>query len=263
MSGQAVNSTGFNRPPAGVDEALRARILEFYQLEQQGRFRQAEGLVCEESKDIYYDSEKRRWTSVEIMQIQYEEDFSKATATVALGSTVMSFGGSLPVKIPLTSIWRVENGSWCRYMPPPKPGAIRSPFAIPRSDAPVQLPKPSPSPVNPAVAASAPPPIPTDPRSLRSMIRISREEVSLGAAGMAETVEIQNQMPGSVDVILTCPNLPGLTCQLSAPKIETRGTARLTLILESPNDAQPAVGDVMLLIEPLGIRKTIRVRIQP
>lgn len=102
--GQAAGSSGFNRPPAGVDEALRARILEFYRLEQEGRFRQAEGLVCEESRDRYYDMEKRRWTSVELIQTLYEDNFTKARATMALGTTMNTFSGPLPVKAPLTSL---------------------------------------------------------------------------------------------------------------------------------------------------------------
>ncbi len=127
---QQTSSSGFNRPPAGVDEALRERVRQFYELEQQGRFRQAESLVCEDSKDRYYDMEKRRWTSVELIQITYEDNFTRARAALALGTEMATFAGPLAVKAPLTSLWRLEQGAWCRYFPDPQKEGYRTPFGI-------------------------------------------------------------------------------------------------------------------------------------
>ena len=41
-------------PPPEVDQALRARISEFYQDHVDGKFRQAEALVAAETKDSFY-----------------------------------------------------------------------------------------------------------------------------------------------------------------------------------------------------------------
>src|ERR1039458_2187897 len=40
------------KPPADVDAALRARVLEFFDLHVKGEFRKAEALVAEDTKDF-------------------------------------------------------------------------------------------------------------------------------------------------------------------------------------------------------------------
>ncbi len=250
--GQAAGGTGFNRPPAGVDEALRARILEFYKLEQEGRFRQAEGLVCEESRDRYYDMEKRRWTSVDLIQTLYEDNFTKARATMALGTTMNTFSGPLPVKAPLTSLWHLEKGTWCRYIPEPSRDGVASPFGIMRPGPPGDKPQ------SPIVGA---PPVPQDPRQLEELVRLSRSGVTLPAEGGSETVEILNGMPGRIELRMACPELAGLTCELSSNTVARQGKAMLTLKY-SGGQAPPAPVEVRLLVEPLGAWKHVRVQFQ-
>lgn len=253
--GQAAGGTGFNRPPAGVDEALRARVLEFYQLEQEGRFRQAEGLVCEESRDRYYDMEKKRWTSVELIQTLYEEGFQKARATMALGTTMNTLSGPIPVKAPLTSLWHFEKGSWCRYIPEPSRDGIPTPFGVMKpatgkASTPVPL-------------GAGAPPIPADPKQLETMVRLSRTAVALPSSGGTETVEILNGMPGRIELKLTCPNVAGLECRLSSDTVPREGKAVLTLTFSAGAGAPPPEADVHLVLEPLGTRKTVRVAFRP
>lgn len=253
--GQAVGGTGFNRPPAGVDEALRARVLEFYNLEQEGRFRQAEALVCEESRDRYYDMEKKRWTSVELIQTLYEDGFQKARATMALGTTMHTLSGPIPVKAPLTSLWHFEKGAWCRYIPEPSRDGVPSPFGIMKS---------SPgNPGTPAPVGAAAPPIPTDPKQLEAMVRLSRTTVDLPSSGGTETVEILNAMPGRVQLKLACPNIAGLECKLSSDTVPREGKAALTLTFTAGAGAPPQAADVHLVLEPLGTQKTVRVQFRP
>src|SRR5450432_1431595 len=59
----------FNRPPAGVDQALRARITEFYQLHVKGDFRHAEAFVAEDTREFYYSHNKPQYLSFEIGRI--------------------------------------------------------------------------------------------------------------------------------------------------------------------------------------------------
>lgn len=251
-SGQAAGGSGFNRPPAGVDEALRARVLEFYRLEQEGRFRQAEGLVCEESRDRYYDMEKRRWTSVELIQTLYEDNFTKARASMALGTTMNTFSGPLPVKAPLTSLWHLEKGKWCRYIPEPSRDGVASPFGIMRPAAPGGKPQ------TPFAGA---PPVPQDPGQLNAMVRLSKTSVTLPAGGGSESVEIFNGMPGRIELRLACPDVVGLTCELSTDSVARQGKAALVLKY-SGGQAPPAPAEVRLLVEPLGTRKHVRVHFQ-
>src|SRR5215475_5648840 len=75
----------FNRPPADVDEALRARIKLFYQYHVTGdaqAYRKAEALVAEDTKDYFYTHNKPKYISFEISRIDYSDHFTKAKATV-------------------------------------------------------------------------------------------------------------------------------------------------------------------------------------
>lgn len=252
-AGQATGGAGFNRPPAGVDEALREKILEFYKLEQAGRFRQAEGLVCEDSKDRYYDMEKRRWTSVEIIQTQYEEGFTRARATVALGTTLTTLGRPLPVKAPLTSLWNFEKGAWCRYIPEPSKDGIATPFGTMKPASGEN------DPANPFGGGA--PVMPTSPEQVEALVKISRTLVSLPVTGGTEKVEIFNGMPGSVEIKVFCPGIIGLECEAPEAQIPKGGKGELVLkFTPHPDKFRPPVADVRLVAEPIGVTKIVRIQ---
>ncbi len=258
VPGQTVSGSGFNRPPAGVDEALRARVLEFYELEQRGRFRQAEQIVCEESRDRYYDMQKQRWTSVELIQTTYDDDFTRARVSMALGTTMKTMAGPIPVKAPLTSVWHLENGAWCRYIPPHREGGFQRVFGGGKNPASDSNP--------PAGASQASGSLPTPPpvMDLEKLVKISREVVSLSRSGAMEVVEIRNSMPGEVEFSLQCPEIAGLECAASATKIPKDGTATLTLKFQAPqNQPLPAPGVAYVTLEPLGVQKQVRIEFRP
>src|SRR5215472_12205106 len=101
----------FNRPPADVDQALRARIQEFYQLHVKGDFRHAEELVAEDTKDFYYSHNKPKYLSAEISRIEYSDRFTKAKATVLCEQYVMLPGFTdKPIKVPTPSTWKLIDG---------------------------------------------------------------------------------------------------------------------------------------------------------
>ena len=104
-------------PPPGVDEALRARIKEFYQLQVDAKYRQAEALVAEDSKDAYYNSQKPKYLNFEMRDIEYSNDFTHAKATVAC-ETIVNIAGftGTPLKIPMRTYWKLENGEWFWYL---------------------------------------------------------------------------------------------------------------------------------------------------
>src|SRR6187401_2055965 len=94
----------FHKPPAGVDEALRARINEFYRHHVKQQFRQAEALVAEDTKDFFYSHNKPQYLSFEISRIEYSKDFTKAKATIIGEQYIMMPGFTdKPMKIPQPS----------------------------------------------------------------------------------------------------------------------------------------------------------------
>lgn len=255
---QQASSTGFNRPPAGVDEALRERVRQFYDLEQQGRFRQAEALVCEDSKDRYYDMEKRRWTSVELIQITYEENFTRARASLALGTEMATFAGPLAVKAPLTSLWRLENGEWCRYFPDPAKEGYRTPFGIMKPSPPSA--SGSGASANPLAALSQ---MPKSAGEVMALVKLSRTSVSLPASGGAEEVEISNGMPGGLNLRLLPPLIEGFEAALSSDVVPGHGKAVLRLSYR-PKEGKtpPPQTSLKVIAEPLGAEKVIQIYFQ-
>src|SRR5262245_19656348 len=82
----------FNKPPAKVDKALRARISEFYDDHVKGDFRKAEPLVAEDTKNFFYSQNKPKYLSYDISRIEYSDNFTKAKATVLCEQYVMMPG---------------------------------------------------------------------------------------------------------------------------------------------------------------------------
>src|SRR5437868_9333254 len=107
----------FTKAPPAVDEALRARVSQFYQLQSDGKFRQADQMVAEESKDTYFEADKRRCRKFNLVRINYTADFKEASAVVNC-DTDMTFSRSImKVTVPLTTFWKVLDGQWMWYVP--------------------------------------------------------------------------------------------------------------------------------------------------
>src|SRR5215467_6968213 len=125
----------FNRPPADVDEALRARIKEFYQYHVTQEFRKAEKLVAEDTQDFFYDHNKPHYLSFEIRSITYSDDFTKAKAVVICEQFVAMPGFTdKPMQVPTPSTWKVVDGKWYWYVD--KKEFDKTPFGTLKAGAP-------------------------------------------------------------------------------------------------------------------------------
>lgn len=109
----------FAKAPPEVDEALRARIAKFYQAQVDGKARRAEEIVAEDSKDIFYNMAKPKFLGFEIRDITYSDNFTKAKAIVVVEMYLMmpGFEGK-PMKVPGSTLWKIETGQWCWYIDP-------------------------------------------------------------------------------------------------------------------------------------------------
>ena len=65
-----------------MKESLAARVSAFYELFKTGKFRAAEALVTEESRDNYYNITKSRIFGFDIKSMEFAEDFKFARAVV-------------------------------------------------------------------------------------------------------------------------------------------------------------------------------------
>src|SRR5438477_1313222 len=116
------------RPPAAeAEKALRARVDQFYTLQMQKKFRQAEAFVAEDTKDFYYNSHKSDLLGFSVTKIELLDTNTKAKVTVNAKATMMIMGaGRLPLESPAVTLWKIENGAWVWYID--QEAAKQSPF---------------------------------------------------------------------------------------------------------------------------------------
>jgi hypothetical protein len=236
----------FNRAPKSVDEALRARIDEFYQASVKGEFRKAEALVAEDTKDFFYNHNKPRMLSFEIGRIEYSGGYTRAKALVIEEQYVMfpGFAGK-PMKIPTPSYWKIEDGKWCWYVDQAK--LNETPFGV-MKPGPTKAGDTSPS----AVLAS----LPTDAAQLMNMVRADKSEVSL-RSGDSERIVIDNAMKGPVTVSVQG-RLEGIEAAFDRETIPAGEKATLTL--KAADSAKS--GTLTVRAMPLGNAMPIHVTVK-
>lgn len=110
----------FPNAPPEEQEALRARVDEFYSTFQQGQFREAEAFVAEESREVYYNAPKTRIFSYEIRSIEFNPDLTEASVLVAVES--LSPLSAQPLKQPLQSRWIRVDDEWYMHLKAVKAG---------------------------------------------------------------------------------------------------------------------------------------------
>ena len=217
----------FNKPPADVDKALRARIAEFYDFHVKGEFRKAEALVAEDTQDLYYSSSKTKYVSFEIGRIDYSDNFTRAKATVLCEQFIMlpGFLGK-PIKIPMPSTWKLVDGIWYWYV---DPAALRAtPFGT-ANPGPAQ---------GPASATKSIPAIPTTvPDFIYKQVKADKESVAL-KPGESGHVTITNSAPGAMNISLTG-SVPGVEVMLDRTVLNTGEKAVLTV--RAGDDAKSGV----------------------
>ncbi len=237
------------KAPPDVDEALRARIKLFYQAHVDGKFRAADQVVAEDSKDVFFSMEKRRYKRFEILQIQYSDNFTKAKALLTCTTDFQAPMMQAPVQvdIPMTSLWKIENGQWFWYVDNVKPD--RGGPAVP---SPVLNPQAGPPPAVPAM--------PADPSQLLNLVTADKKEVRLDcAAGEPAEVKILNRMPGQVRLELDKGRYSSLDLKLEPETLKSNESATLTIGCrpDQPGTARPS--KVAVHVEPTGSTIVIQV----
>jgi hypothetical protein len=100
-----------------VDAALRSRVQEFYQLQVDKKFRQADEFVATDTKDFYFDSKKPEIQAFKIVGIQYAPDFQSAEVKLTTHTHVPLPGAmDNPMETQLISDWKIDGGKWCWHL---------------------------------------------------------------------------------------------------------------------------------------------------
>src|SRR5258708_7220431 len=118
----------FRQAPPDVDQALRTRVNKFYQSYVDGKPRTAMALVAEDTQDLWFDTDKPKYKSFELLKISYSEDFRNANVTVVIEEALKQRIGEFVSKVPMTTTWRIDDGAWVYYVAKEARGVKDTPF---------------------------------------------------------------------------------------------------------------------------------------
>ncbi len=246
--------------PPEVEQALRARVTQFLQYHVEGNFRKAYDMVAEDTKDQYFGSGKAQLLGFKIDDIKFTDNFTKASVIATMSKTVNVAGTDIPVSMPSTITWKIENNKWVWYAEA-KSAAAWSPAG---------LAFPAQGPVGPVKSSDSAPALPKDfndqtiaaaGRSILQQVGVDKKEITLTAGKASEEkVVFHNGMPGSVQVELTAPEVPGLSVKLESRTVRANGDVPVVFHYEpGARSASPDSINVQLLVEPLNQLFVIRV----
>ncbi len=254
-------------PPPEVDQALRARVTEFFQYHVDGNFRKAFELVAEDTKDYYFATEKIRFKAFKIIDIKYSDDFKQALVNLT-GDREMKMRYDFPVvteTIKMPTTWKIENGKWCWY----------------EHDRPAWITAMGPSdrdklkPQTPAVGSSSAPGSAQDlsPQAMAARANQILQQSSVDKSELTlpldkpstERVVFHNGQQGSIKLALADGAKPaGLAAELDKTDVNANENAVVTIRYQPAADlaagAVPANFTLRLMMEPFSVQFPITVK---
>ena len=243
------------KPPAEVDQALRARVIEFYNLLKNHEYRKAENWIAEDTKDYYYAGVKPEIRSFELLGIEYSDRFTHAKATTRCSEPIV-MAGFPPTEITLNipTLWKLENENWYVYEDPTK---ISNPSGLQtKIQTAVEGAASSVGAAGAVAPAAMPKEIPKDPAFAMGKIRVDKPEIKL-APGTAEPIAITNGSDGPVTLEMGYP-LKGIEAKLDRNELAKGETAILTLAA----GPEPVGGTYYLRVMPTAEALHIQVQVK-
>jgi hypothetical protein len=230
---------------AEAEAALRARVEQFYQLQVDKKFRQAEALVAEESKDDYYNRSKLNIKQFSIQKIEWFDDNSRARVTLKGKIDVrIAQLGDQAFDMPLTTSWKVENGQWVWYID--RELSSQTPFGrIDRSTDAARSP------------ADRPPPVRMDIATLMNQVTLDGTSVILNASNPLQTLTVSNNLSGAINLELTDPRLEGVSIEVERSTLNAGEKSAIRFRRTSETKSS---GVVRIVASPLNKVFEIRVR---
>lgn len=243
----------FSKAPPDVDAALRAKVTEFYNMQMEGKFRAAEKLVCEDSKDAYFDAAKRKYKSFEMIKVSYDAGFQSAIVVSKLESDFFTRQGPMNWVFPWTTHWRIEVGTWCHYFPP-KPTEVQTPFGVSKSAG---------QPKDPSFLGT-PTAMAADPKQVMDQIArqvvLSSTKMKLkGYEASTDGIEIRNGTSGPLEVSFTGHEFPGLKITVDPATIPAGGKGRVKAEYEPKDISAKPTYNFMVMIEPVAYKVPVTI----
>ncbi|MBI1897945.1 MAG: hypothetical protein HYS04_15655 [Acidobacteria bacterium] len=232
----------FEKAPPAIDEALRARVAKFFQAHVDGKFRTADEVVAEDSKDAFFTMDKKRYLAFDIVTIVYSENFTKAKVVTAVEMEWRSPRvGVMRVKPPLTSLWKLETGQWWWYV-------------VPQKDWETPWGKMTPGPDPPGGSAILQAFKGADPATILRQVVASKQDVSLSSyQPSTDEVTVKNGMPGEITLELRYGPRPGLEISVDRKTLNHGEQARVSFRYTPPDTRPKDTLGVIVHVEPINL----------
>jgi hypothetical protein len=125
LLGLAQDSTELvDKAPPPIEEALRARVAQYYQAFVAGKYKDAYLLVADDSQDAFLEADKEQYRGAETIKIQYSDNFTKAIVVENCKVEWKWHGMITPTTFPITSNWKIVDGKWFWYYVRPTKAAF-------------------------------------------------------------------------------------------------------------------------------------------
>jgi hypothetical protein len=212
-----------------------------------GKFRIADQVVAEDSKDYFFAAPKPRYGGYEIVKIQYEPGFQKATVVTMCDGEWTVRGQRMKIKMSVPSSWKIENGEWFWYVVPKD--SWDTPFGTMHAGA-------APAEQQSAQAAAAA--MLRDPaaaaRSILESVRADKKELMLSSYEKSSgEVVITNGMQGAVRLRADVDGqFPGLSFTLDKTEVPAGEKAILKIVCEPRDKAAKPTLTARIFVEPTG-----------
>lgn len=248
----------FPQATPDADAAIRDRVAKFWDGFVAGKYRQSDNYVSESAKEDFFSWPKKKIRGYKIEQILYTEDKKAAKVITFVDTTMSMMGvGSMDIKQPVETWWRLEDEGWFWFLPT---NQVRdTPFGKMEAN-----PKSGDAPLVPIGEMNFRPNL----EELMAKVKPDREEVrfTMGTAGQ-QTVKFRNAMPGTVTLTIDAPLAEDITFNLSSRQIVRDGEASLTIDYQpkaKPADDSEAVTKVVRVgVAQTGKLYAIRVVLTP
>jgi len=240
---------------AEAEKALRERVQQFYQLQVDKKYRQAEAMVAEDTKDDYYASKKPDIKGFSIDKVELSPDLKTAKVVIKAKVVVLMMGaGAQTFDLPAQTEWKLEDGEWRWYIS--QAARVATPFGNLHTAG-------SDSKSSSLDTKGAAPGGIDNPNfiALQSQISISKTSVRLGRRNRDDSVSIKNGLPGAIDLRLDphVETIKGLDVKLDKTHLAPGETAVVQLHLSGDKKLTDTVD---ILAQPLNRTLSIDVTAQ-
>ncbi len=230
--------------PPGVEEALRARVDQFYTYFRDAKFRRAEGLVAEESKDTFYTMSKSPISGFKVESVDFDDSFQSAKVRVLCESNTPRTSG-MGMYIPVTGKWKLLEGDWYLVIEP----RTTTPFGPTVKRESQELRRTAR--LEPKGAATL--------EALKGAFSVEPQKLVFPLRGdpVTQTVTVKNSLPGDLKMEIEGSDLPGMQLDFSDNRLPAKSDIAIQFKYDPKKGELRGTRQIRIHVQPLNQTKII------